>query len=96
MDDVVIQLNQNCLSGVAIWFPTAAEYHDVILDDHFIPAMRERLATITTEQEQTIMLKLVKYAEKLVIQLSEVRECGSYAVGSGAADGLSLSCMGLM
>jgi len=52
----------------------AAEYHDIILDDHFIPLMREKLATIGTEGERATMLKLVNYAEKLVIQLSEVSQ----------------------
>ena len=63
---------------------TASQYHNVFLSRHFLPLMRakmEDLVALGPESEegaalQAVLLRLVKYAEQLVVQLQEVSRRG--------------------
>lgn len=56
----------------------AKEYHNVFLSPHFIPLTRYRMAEVDKEEDRDLLLRLVKYAQDLVLQLQEVRGAAAY------------------
>jgi hypothetical protein len=55
----------------------------VFLSRHFTLLVRTRLETLESEEEQAVLLRMVAYAEQLVIQLQEVRVWWGWRGGRG-------------